>query len=313
MATYNIEPNEKTLHGVFSREIAPVLTIDPGDTVIFRTLDAGWGLEAPPLDRSTPDRKKFHLEDKEMMSGHALCGPIEIRGAKPGMILEIQIGEIVVGGWGYTFSGGWPHFVNERLGITDGGAALLLWELDKATHTARNQHGHTVSLNPFMGVMGMPPNEPGRHSTTPPRICGGNLDCKELTTGTTLYLPIPVDGALFSVGDGHAAQGDGEVCVTAIECPMDSIALTFRLHDDMVLNTPRVRTVNSWITLGLHENLQEATLIALAAMVDLIEEKYSLPTREALALASVVVDMRITQIANNTLGVHAVLHDDAIR
>jgi len=310
MAAHTIEPNEKTLHGVFSQEITPILTIDPGDTVNFRTLDAGWGLEAPNLDGT--ERKKFRLDDAELMSGHALCGPVEIRGAKPGMTLAVQIGEIALGGWGWTYAGGWRHFVNEYLDIAGGDEALLLWEFDKDSNTAKNQLGHTVSTKPFMGVMGMPPPESGRHHTAPPRIWGGNLDCKELTSGTTLYLPIGVDGGLFSTGDGHAAQGDGEICVQAIECPMDKVELTFTLREDMPIKTPHARTTDSWVTFGLHENLQEATLIALEAMVDFIATKHELPRKEALALASVVVDMRITQIANGTLGVHAVLHDESI-
>jgi acetamidase/formamidase len=170
-----------------------------------------------------------------------------------------------------------------------------------------NQHGHKIALRPFMGVMGMPPNELGIHSTIPPRFCGGNIDCKELVAGSTLYLPISVPGALFSVGDGHSAQGDGEVCTTAIECPMERVDLTFVLHKNLRLTTPRASTPIGWITLGFHENLHEATMIALEAMVDLLGEQYRLPRLEALAMASLVVDLRITQIVNGVCGVHAVL------
>src|SRR5439155_8973789 len=143
-----------------------------------------------------------------------------------------------------------------------------------------------------------PPDEPGLHSTGPPRVWGGNLDCKELVAGSTLFLPIPVAGALFSVGDGHAAQGDGEVCMTAIECPMDRVELTFRLHSDLRLTAPRAHTAAGWLTFGLHEDLNEATCLAVDAMLELMHEQYALDRADALALASLVVDLRITQIVN---------------
>ncbi|MGB1289095.1 MAG: acetamidase/formamidase family protein, partial [Aggregatilineales bacterium] len=130
---------------------------------------------------------------------------------------------------------------------------------------------------------------------------------------TTLYLPIGVEGALFSTGDGHAAQGDGEVSVTAIECPMDNISLTFKLHDDMPLEMPQARVQGGYITMGVDEDLWKATTIALDAMVSYMMVQYDISKNHALALASVVVDMRITQIANGTLGVHAFLPDDAIQ
>jgi len=161
--------------------------------------------------------------------------------------------------------------------------------------------------------MGMPPDEPGKHPTPPPRYCGGNIDCKELTAGSSLFLPIPVEGGLFSVGDGHAAQGDGEVSVLAIECPMERVELTFQLHPEMALTMPRIRTPNAWMTLGFHEDLLEATYLALEGMLTLISEQYGVDRRNALALASVVVDMRVTQIVNGVRGAHAVLADGAIR
>jgi acetamidase/formamidase len=189
----------------------------------------------------------------------------------------------------------------------------LIWGLDAHAMIGRDQFGRTLALRPFMGVMGMPPDEPGRHPTDPPRFCGGNIDCKELVAGSTLYLPITVPEALFSVGDGHAVQGDGEVSGVAIECPMERVDLTFHLRHDMRLTTPRATTSTGWITLGFHENLHEASLIALEAMLDLMGEQYHLPRPQALALASLVVDLHVTQIANGVLGVHAVLPHEAIR
>lgn len=311
MSTHIIEPERRTLHGHFSRELPPVLTIDSGDTVRFRTLDAGWGLEPPSAPGQL--RRKFAPRDAELDDGHALCGPIAIRGAQPGMTLEVQIELVRPDTWGWTYAGGWPSELNKRLGVVGEPEPPMLWQLDADAQTGRNQHGQTVALRPFMGVMGMPPDEPGVHSTTPPRVCGGNIDCKELVAGSTLLLPIAVPGALFSVGDGHALQGDGEVCGQAIECPMEQVELTFRLRDDLTLTTPRANTPAGWITLGFHKDLNEATLIALEAVLDLLGQQYALPRRDALALASLVVDLRITQIVNEVCGVHALLPHGAIR
>jgi acetamidase/formamidase len=310
LATYHIEPERRTLHGHFSRDLSPILSIDPGDTVVYRTLDAGWTLE-PEREDGTP-RRHFEPRDKDLDSGHALCGPVEIRGAKPGMTLEIAINRIVPGPFGWTWAGDWPSDGTDPFGL-HGKEAVLYWTLDRETMTGRDRPGHTIALHPFMGVMGMPPNEPGVHITAPPRPCGGNIDCKELVQGSTLYLPISVPGALFSVGDGHAAQGDGEVSSTAIECPMDVVDLTFRLRDDMYISTPRANTPAGWITLAFHEDLNVATRVTINAMLGLMAEQYKVERAEALALASVVVDMHITQIVNGVSGVHAILPHNAIR
>jgi len=312
MAIYTVEPERRTLHGHFSRDLPPILTIDSGDTVRFRTLDAGWNLEPRRTTKYDVQPAKFEPRDKELDSGHALCGPIAIRGAELGMTLAVEINGVRPGAWGFTAVGGWPHPVNERLGLVDQGT-FLLWTLDPDKLTGHNQYGRTVTLRPFMGVMGMPPAEPGRHSTVPPRITGGNIDCKELVAGSTLYLPIAVPGGLFSVGDGHAAQGDGEACVTAIECPMERIDITFFLDKELRLSTPRAHTPAGWITFGFDEDLNEATMIALDAMLDLMSERYGMSRLEALGMASLVVDLRITQIVNEVRGVHALLAHGAIR
>lgn len=308
---HTLEPLRETVIGSFSREHPPILMIQPGDSVRCRTLDAGWGLE-PLIDLKVP-RRKLELRTGNT-DDHAMIGPIGIEGARPGMTLEIQIGAIHPGAYGFTTAAGWPHVVNQRLGMVKGYEGLVYhWTLDAATMTGRNQYGHTVALRPFMGIMGMPPDEPGNHSTIPPRFCGGNIDCKELTAGTSLFLPIPVEGGWFYVGDGHAAQGDGEVSVTAIECPMEYVELTFRVHEALSLTMPRAKTLAGWLTFGFHEDLQEATYLALEGMLDLLGELYPVDRRNALALASVVVDLRITQIVNQVRGVHAFLPHGAIR
>jgi len=304
MATFHIEPDENTLHGFFSRDLKPILEIDSGDTVHFKTIDAEWGLEnfsATLVDpEAGPPPRKTADTNIEGPMGHALCGPVYIRGAEPGMTLAIHIDSIRTGTWGWVVGGKSPE-----------GVALHLWELDPDSLRGRNHLGHQVKLRPFMGVMGMPPAEPGQHKTNPPRVTGGNIDCKELVAGTILYLPISVPGGLFSTGDGHALQGDGEVSNTAIECPMEDAQLTFHLHPDLHITTPRAWTPTCWLTLGFDESLNVAAKIALDAMLDLMVEQKGVMRADALALASIVVDLRVTQIANKVLGVHAVLAHDA--
>jgi acetamidase/formamidase len=191
--------------------------------------------------------------------------------------------------------------------VTFGPESRIEWEL--ADGVGRGA-GRSVRLAPFLGVLGMPPDEPGVHSTGPPRRSGGNIDCKELVAGTTLFLPIPVDGARFSAGDGHAAQGDGEVSGTAIETPVEA-QLTLDVRDDIELEWPLARIDGAWLTFGFDEHLGLAARIAVDGMLDLMEREHGLSRSDAVALASVVVDLRVTQVVNGALGVHAVLRDDA--
>ena len=304
-----LEPGDGTLHGFFDRDLPPVLTVDPGTTVRFATLDSGWS--AGPYTGGERERVPQH----EPGAGHALTGPVAVRGARPGMVLEVRIDAVVPGAWGTTYAGTRRSAWNARLGVDE--PVVHAWDLDVAAGTARNQHGHSVALRPFLGVLGMPPAECGRHSTVPPRWHGGNLDCRELVAGSTLYLPVPVDGALFSVGDGHAAQGDGEVSGTAIECPMDRVDLTLGLRPHLfgtrTLTTPVARTPAGWVTMGLGDDLDEAAAEAMDAMLDVLGALHGVGRADALALASVVVDLRVTQVANQTFGVHAVLPPGAVR
>lgn len=304
-----LEPGAGTLHGWFDRDLPPALTVDPGTTVRFRTLDSGWS--AGPHTGGERQRVPEHAPG----SGHALTGPVAVRGARPGMVLEVRIDEVVPGAWGTTYAGVRASAWNARLGITE--AVVVPWEIDVVAGTARTPTGHSVATRPFLGVIGMPPPEPGRHSTVPPRWHGGNLDCRELVAGSTLYLPVPVDGALLSVGDGHAAQGDGEVSGTAIECPMERVDLTLGLREHLfgerALTTPVARTPAGWVTMGLGDDLDEAAAEAMDAMLDVLTAVNGVGRSEALALASVVVDLRVTQVANQTFGVHAVLPPGAVR
>jgi acetamidase/formamidase len=308
---HEIPLERRTLHGHFSRDLEPVAEVRPGDVMRFATLDAGWGLEPPREDGS--QRERFSPLEEELDAGHALIGPVAVLGAVAGQTLAVGIEEVRVGPFGLSVAGGWSTPLNDRLGVGEGESRVLAWELDADAAVGRDREGREVSLAPFLGVLGMPPREPGVHATGPPRAWGGNLDCKELVVGTTLFLPIPVDGALFSAGDGHARQGDGEVSSTAIECPLERAQLSLSLRDDFELAAPIARTRDSWLAFGLGESLDEAAGNAVEGMLRLMERELRLERRDALALASVVVDLRITQVVNGVQGVHAVLHDDAIR
>jgi len=282
---HEIPLGEDTVHGYFSSALPPVLTVDPGDGVRFQALNAAWRWDS---------EGELFERDSELHSGHALSGPVEVRGALAGQTLVVRIDEVTPRSWGATFA-------NDD---------LFLWTLDG--DTATDDHGVTVALSPFLGVIGMPPPEPGVHSTIPPRRFGGNIDCKLLVAGTTLYLPIPVDGALLSAGDGHGTQGDGEVSGTAIECPLERAQLTLDVRTDLDLRTPIARTADAWIAFGFDEDLDLAAESCMATMLDLMERELGLDRTHALALSSVAVDLHVTQIVNVAKGVHAVLRDDAL-
>lgn len=305
MSVHSVEPEAGFVHFDFAREREPALWIESGDTVVFRTLDAAGFIEPRTSDRRPP---QFPRE----IDGHALCGPVGIRDARPGQTLEVEIRDIRCGTWGWTGGGGFQSPLNDRLGMSEQAMTILTWDMDPDALTAVNQHGHRVRLRPFMGVMGMPSDEPGPLQTFPPRFCGGNLDCKELVAGTKLYLPIAVDNALFSLGDGHGVQGDGEASGMAIECPMERVEVKLTVLDSPKLTMPRAWTPEAWITFGLHEDLREAVAIALDEMLALMMEGHVLTRAEAIALASLVVDVRITQLVNTVVGAHAVLPHDAV-
>jgi len=304
---HEIRLERRTLHGHFSRDLAPILSVDSGDSIAFACLNSGWRDDShEPFEERLP-------EGDERDAGHALIGPVEVRGARGGQTLEVRIDEIRIGSWGVTDAGGWHTPLNERLGVHEGENVALHWTLDADAASGVDQKGRRVSLRPFLGVIGMPPDEPGIHSTAPPRSCGGNIDCKELVAGTTLFLPIPVGGALLSAGDGHAAQGDGEVSQLAIEAPVERAQLTLSVRDDLPLNDPIAWTPDAWLTFGFDEDLDEAAALAIDGMLELMGREHGVERREALALASVVVDLRVTQLVNGARGVHARLAHDALR
>lgn len=311
MAEHHLTPTVETLHGAFSPDRAPVLRVQPGDTIIASTLDAGWGLEPPHRDGTR--RRRFDPLPPPDQGGHCLIGPVYIDGAQPGMTLVVHIEAVIPGDFGFSGGGGFEHRVNEALGIASGAEETLVWSLDADTMTGVDQFGHRVALRPFLGIIGMPPPEPGFHPTPPPRIWGGNIDCKDLVAGTRLYLPVPVAGGLLSFGDGHARQGHGEVGVMAIECPMRHVRLGIELDNTLKTTTPCAWTPDGWLTFGFHADLEQATYIALEEMLSLMMSHYHIPSKkQALALATAVVDLHITQIANPVMGVHALLPHGAI-
>lgn len=310
MAEYVLPATVDTVVDVFSPDQPPVLSVDPGDTVVVTSLDASGYLVA----QSFPGDQPATLLPGAR--GHCLTGPIEVRGAEPGAALAVRLQSIDPGAWGWTVAGARETPLNRRLGITDGQPSWLLWELkwdsETGSGTGTDQHGHRVSLAPFLGVMGLPPAETGEHSTIPPRVVGGgNIDCRSLVAGSTLYLPITVPGAPLSLGDGHAAQGDGEVSGTAVECPMTTTVVLDVITDHPV-TTISAETPTERLTFGFDEDLNEATGQALSAMLDWMQSLYGVDRTTALALASPSVDLRVTQVANGTWGVHAALAYDAI-
>jgi len=306
MTEHQLEPTPNTTADVFAREIPPVLTVDPGDTVVVRSLDAAGFLER---QQRPGDRPPVMFKADR---GHCLTGPIEVRGAAPGDVLAVRFGALHPADWGWTVSAARDTPLTRRLGLHDSPPSWLLWEVDAAAGTATSNYGHTVAIAPFLGVTGVAWDEPGEYSTIPPRaVGGGNIDCRELVAGSTLYLPVAVPGALLSLGDGHAAQGDGEVAGTAIECGM-----TTQVQLDLVTDPPvpgvHAETPAGRITFGFSADLNEAMGDALDAMLGWLQGLYQLDKAAALAVASPVVDLRVTQVANQAWGVHAVLPHGAI-
>jgi acetamidase/formamidase len=301
-----VEAGPDTVHwGYFSADLAPVLTVDSGERVTISSVSGAPTHLPPPPFTIPPALPAIHAANAgQRFLVHMCTGPIAVRGAKAGQVLQVDIEQIEPSfDWGYTLirplagalSDEFPEYRLFHVGI------------DKARMIGRMPWGQDIPLKPFFGVMAVaPPAAWGVVPTPPPRPNGGNMDLKELVAGSTLYLPIFTDGALFSVGDGHGAQGDGEVCITAIET---GLVGTFRLtvRDDMRLQWPRAETPTHVITLGFDPDLDECAKIALRQMIDLIAARNGIDRYQAYALASLTADLRITQIVNGVKGVHCML------
>jgi acetamidase/formamidase len=288
-------------HLAWDPAIPAIEAVDSGSIVEFDLLDASGGQLSATSTVEELGQLDFDRVDQ-------VNGPIAVVGAEPGDTLQIDLLEFEPAGWGWTAN--IPGFGLLADQFTD--PYIRITKVPRPGERAEFLPGARVPIVPFCGEIGVAPVD-GPRSTIPPDLHGGNMDTRHLTAGATLFLPVFHAGARFSIGDGHAAQGDGEVCMTAIECPMDRVDLTFHLNEHMRLTAPRAHTSVGWLTLGLHEDLNEATFLAVEGMLDLMVEQYRLARVDALALASLVVDLRITQIANGVLGVHAVLPHGAIR
>ncbi|TWT14338.1 acetamidase/formamidase family protein [Planomicrobium sp. CPCC 101079] len=309
---HKIDLASENLHSSFSSDYEPILTIASGDSIQLRTPDIQWGYS----EKEGQERTIFTSREKEEQLGHPIVGPIAIEGAKPGMVLEVRTNAVIPGWYGRNWAGGLPNWQNDRLGLVGSERLEVDWKLNPETLTGSCEIGSKefrVGLSPFLGLMGVAPAEPGIHRTAPPRYCGGNIDCKELTTGSSLFLPIAVEGGMFSLGDGHALQGDGESSGTAIECPMDLVDLTLIVHENMSLTMPRANTAAGWITFGFDKDLNAAAAVALDEMVQFMQSLYGISKTEATALSSAAVDLHITQVVNGVKGVHAILPHGVIR
>lgn len=291
--------------GYFDAACAPVLTIRSGDSVTIDTLTGSPEMVPPPPFHTPPELFDVH-RDCERFAGapHILTGPVAIEGAEPGDVLEVRIGAIELRqDWGFNLirplGGTLPEEFPE--------GRILNIPLDRAAMLGRLPFGIDIPLKPFFGVMGVaPPASWGRITSVIPRAHGGNIDNKELVAGTTLFLPVHVPGALFSCGDGHGAQGDGEVCLTAIETALSG-TFEFILRKDLRLAQPRAETPDHIITMGFDPSLDRAMDIALREMIDYLCQTRNLSRLDAYTLCSVGVDFHVTQTVNTAKGVHGLL------
>ncbi|MGD0963401.1 MAG: acetamidase/formamidase family protein [Candidatus Acidiferrales bacterium] len=282
-------------HSVWNRALPPRLRVDPGDTVHMECLDSSGAQVHPRMKLAeylSIDRTRIH----------ALTGPILINGAEPGDVLQIDVLEIAHRGWGWTSIVEGLGFLKQRFCAP----YLFLWEL--VGDSSKSLAPAVVPVRPFCGVMGVARAEDGQFRTRPPGTFGGNMDVRELCAGATLYLPVFNPGALFSAGDAHAAQGDGEVCINGIECPVDA-TLRFHLHKQRSLPGPVIEsaplrqqdTETGWIVV---ESAAEPTAAAQAAtsrMIDLLVERWGFSDVHAYLLCSVALHLKLSQVVNEPM------------
>ncbi|MDP2702566.1 MAG: acetamidase/formamidase family protein [Candidatus Rokubacteria bacterium] len=285
------------VHYEWNNAIAPRLEIEPGDTVVFQTRDAADGFYS---------RASTHADvlNRGPFRGHPLTGPVRVRGAEPGDVLVVEILDVKPAA-----DFGWTAIRPGRGLLPESDFSkpfLQIWDLSDGAH-ARMDRRVAVPIEAFPGVMGTALDEPGGHSTMPPRKNGGNMDIKQLTRGATLYLPVWMPGALFSVGDGHAAQGDGEVCVTAVEMRAQA-TLRFGLEKGRRLEEPQLRTTRplaagtntaSWFATTAHgPDLFAAAQRAIRHMIDHLVRERGFSREEAYIVCSVAADLKISEIVD---------------
>ena len=307
---HELNAGPETVHwGIFDASLSPVLEVESGDTVTLHCISGTPEILPHGKFDILPEHLEVHERVQPEAVGHIMTGPVAIKGAMPGDVLEVRILDIKLRqDWGWNairpLLGALPdEFPDTR---------LLHIPLDRERMVAELPWGVDLPLNPFFGVLGVaPPPAWGRITSIIPRQHGGNMDIKDLMPGTTLYLPVFNPGAQFSAGDGHAAQGDGEVCVTAIETCLTG---TFELHlrKDMTLNSPRAETPTHYITMAFDPDLDEAAKQALRFMLALIQEKANLSKEDAYTLCSIAADLHVSQIVNQHKGVHMMLPKSAL-
>jgi acetamidase/formamidase len=303
--THKLEASPATVaYGYYSSAATPVLRIASGDVIDVTTM-----LTNTPerLERAGIAPNDIEPELREIVTkvtdkgpgGHILTGPVFVEGADSGDVLEVRVLSIDLKiPYGYN---GCSGFIRSNC---EPGAGTKIIPLDRKAMTATFAPGIVIPLKPFFGSMGVaPPPSHGRVSSNPPSIHAGNLDNKELVAGTTLFIPVHVPGALFEVGDGHAAQGDGEVNQTAIETSLRG-KLQLIVRKDMKLAWPMGDTPTHMITMGTDTSLTVATRVAVQEMVDYLSASRGLSKTDAYRLASIAADLRITQLVDGNVGVH---------
>ena len=309
-STHTLKPTPKTVAwGYYDAKTLPVLRVKSGDTVEIQTLitSSPKRLEDAGVQ---PDQVEQSLRDitdqvKEKGPGaHILTGPVYVEGAEVGDVLEIRIlGAKLAIPYAYNAFGPGRGFLPEDFPYPK----MKIIPLDEKRMIARFAPGIEISLHPFFGSMGVaPPEISGRLSSNPPWIQAGNLDNKNLVAGTTLYIPVHAPGALFEVGDGHAGQGDGEVDITALETSLIG-TFQFIVRKDMHLRWPRAETPTHFITMGLHEDLNEATKLAVREMIDFLMNEKHLARDDAYMLSSIAADLHITELVDGNKGVHMMI------
>jgi acetamidase/formamidase len=312
---HELKASVATVHrGFFDASLKPVLTIDSGDIVRLETATGN-----PRYFESLGvPREKIPAELYAVFEGvegtgrgdHTLNGPIAIRGAEPGDMLEIRVRAVDVrlpiAGQGFVPNRGllpdeFPY-AKDR----------VLW-IDLTRKTVEYAPGVEVPIKPFWGVIGVaPPPRMGRVPSGPPNVFGGNLDNRDLGAGSTLYLPVHVAGALLSVGDGHAVQGYGEVCLSAVEASLRG-EIQVVLHKKGDIRWPRAETATHYITMGLDADLDEAAKIATREMLDFLVKNKGLTRDDAYMLASAAMDLIVTQVVDGTKGIHAMIPKSIFR
>jgi acetamidase/formamidase len=281
-------------HSRWNRALKPRLRIASGDIVHMECVDSS-GAQV----HAAMTLEGYLKIDREKI--HALTGPIFVEGAEPGDVLQIDVLEVAHKGWGWSSVVGGLGFLNERFSDP----YFFSWKLDGAV--SRSLAPAIVPLRPFCGVMGVAHADDGEFRTRPPGPFGGNMDVRELCSGSTLYLPVLNSGALFSAGDAHAAQGDGEVCINGIECPAD-VTLRFHVHKQRPLSGPMVETFatqnqsseadDAWIVVESAPDAAVAARAATSRMVDLLAGRWGFSEVHAYLLCSVAMNLRLSQVVN---------------